>query len=77
MQRNHFSRTSREIQALLDHIDELEATVQTHLDDALEDTSLLYRNGSNILPLPCGKFNPPSHTSTVGVSCRTSLEFGD
>ena len=31
MRRNTFSRTSREIEALLDHLDELEATVQTHL----------------------------------------------
>ena len=31
MRRNNFSRTSREVEALLDHIDELEATVQTHL----------------------------------------------
>ena len=44
--------------------------------DALEDNSLLCRDGSNILPLPCGTFNLPSHTSTVGVSGRTPLEFG-
>ena len=31
MRRNTFSRTSREIKALLDHFDELGATVQTHL----------------------------------------------
>ena len=31
MQRNTFSRTSREIEALLEHLDELGATVQTHL----------------------------------------------
>ena len=31
MRRNSFSRTSREIEALLDHLDELGATVQTHL----------------------------------------------
>ena len=31
MRRNTFSRTSREIEALLDHLDELGATVQTHL----------------------------------------------
>ena len=31
MRRNTFSRTSREIEALLDHLDELVATVQTHL----------------------------------------------
>ena len=31
MRRNNFSRTSREVEALLDHIDELGATVQTHL----------------------------------------------
>ena len=78
MRRNNFSRrTSREIEALLNHLDELGAVVQRHTcDDALEDNSLSYRNGSNILPLPCGTFNPPSHTSTVGVSGRTPLEFG-
>ena len=31
MRRNTFSRTSREIEALLDHLDELGATVQTHM----------------------------------------------
>ena len=31
MRRNSFSLTSREIEDLLDHFDELEATVQTHL----------------------------------------------
>ena len=31
MRRNTFSRTNREIEALLDHLDELGATVQTHL----------------------------------------------
>ena len=31
IRRNTFSRTSREIEALLDHLDELGATVQTHL----------------------------------------------
>ena len=31
MRRNTFSRTSREVEALLDHLDEVEATVQTHL----------------------------------------------
>ena len=66
MRRNTFSRTSREIEALLDHLDEL----------AQEDNSLLYRTGSNILPLPCATFNPPSHTSTVQVAGRTPLEFG-
>ena len=54
----------------------LELRFRHTCDDALDDNSLLYRNGANILPLPCGKFNPPSHTSTVGVSCRTCLEFG-
>ena len=28
---NSFSRTNREIEALLDHLDELRATVQIHL----------------------------------------------
>ena len=73
---NSFSRTSREIEALLDHLDELGATVQTHLDDAHKDNPLLYRKGYNTLPLPRESFNPPSHTSTVGVSGRTPLEFG-
>ena len=45
-------------------------------DDALKDNSLLYHNGSNILSLPCGTFNPPSHTSTVGVSGRTPSNLG-
>ena len=45
----------------------LEPRFRHTYDDGLEDNSLLYRNGSNILPLLCGKFNPPSHTSTVGV----------
>ena len=76
MRRNSFSRTSREIEALLDPLDELGATAQTHLRRRSQDNSLLHRKGSNILPLPCGSFNPPSHTSTVGVSDRTSLEFG-
>ena len=31
MRRNNFSRTNREVEALLDHIDELGVTVQTHL----------------------------------------------
>ena len=31
MRRNTFSRTSREIEALLDRLDELRATVQAHL----------------------------------------------
>ena len=31
MRRNNFSRTGREIEALLDHLDELGATVQTYL----------------------------------------------
>ena len=45
-------------------------------DDAQEDDSLFYRTGSNILPLPCATFNPPSHTSTVQVSGRAPLKFG-
>ena len=32
----------------------LESRFRHTCDDALEDNSLLYRNGSNILPLPCG-----------------------
>ena len=44
----------------------LETRFRHTSDDALEDNSLLYRNGSNILPFSCGKFNPTSHTSTVG-----------
>ena len=53
----------------------LEPRFRHTCDDAHQDNSLLYRKGSNILPLPCGSFKPPSHTSTVGVSGRTSLEF--
>ena len=41
-----------------------------------EDDSLLYRNGSNTLPLPCRTFISPSQTSTVGVSGKTPLKFG-
>ena len=54
----------------------LEPRFRHTCDDTLEDNSLLYHNDSNILPLPCGTFNPPSHTSTVGVSGRAPLEFG-
>ena len=54
----------------------LEPQFRHTCDDALEDNSLLYRNGFDILPLPCGTFNPPSHTSTVGVLGRTSLDLG-
>ena len=54
----------------------LEPRFRHTCDDALEDNSLLYSEGYNILPLPYNFFNPPSHTSTVGVSGRTSLEFG-
>ena len=54
----------------------LEPRFRYTCDDALEDNSLLYRNGSNILPLPCGNFNLPSHTSTVGVSGRTPSNLG-
>ena len=53
----------------------LEPRLRHTCDDALEDNSLLYRKGSNILPLPCAAFNPLSHTSTVQVSGRTPLEF--
>ena len=54
----------------------LEPRFRHTCDDALKDNFLLYRNGSNILPLPCGTFNPPSHTSIVGVSGRTPLDLG-
>ena len=77
MRCNTFSRTSREIEALLDHLDELGATVQTHLRRrSPRHNSLIYRKGSNILPLPCATFNPPSHTSTVRVSGRTPSNLG-
>ena len=76
MRRNTFSRTSRKNEALLDHLDELGATVQTTPATTLTKITPFYRKGSNILPLPCGTFNPPSHTSTVRVSDRTPLEFG-
>ena len=36
----------------------------------------LFRTGSNILPSLHNLSNPPSHTSTVGISGRTPLEFG-
>ena len=54
----------------------LEPRFRHTCDDAHKNNSLLYRKGSNILPLRYNFFNPPSHTSTVGVSGRTSLEFG-
>ena len=54
----------------------LEPQFRHTCDDALEDNSLLYCKGYNILPLPYNFFNPPSHTSNVGISGRTSLEFG-
>ena len=46
-------------------------------DDAHEANSLLHRTGSNIPHLPVATFNHSSHTSTVQVSGRTPLEFGD
>ena len=76
MRRDTFSRTSKEIEALLDILDDLGATVQTHLRRRSGSKFLLYRTGSNILPLPFETFNPPSHASTVQVSGRTPLEFG-
>ena len=54
----------------------LEPRFRHTCDDAHQDNSLLYHRDSDILPLPCGRFNPQGHTSTVGVSGRTSLEFG-
>ena len=54
----------------------LESRFRHTCDDALEDNFLLNRKDYNILPQPYNFFNPPSHTSTVGVSGRTSLEFG-
>ena len=54
----------------------LEPRFRHTCDDAHHDNSLLYRKGSNIPPLPCGSFNPPSQTSTVHVSGKTPLEFG-
>ena len=54
----------------------LEPRFRHTCDDAHKDNSLLYRKGSNIMSLPYDSFNPPSHTSTVGVSGRTSFEFG-
>ena len=65
-----------EIEALLDHLDELEPRFRDTCDEAHKLTSLLYRKSYNILPLPYNFFNPQSHTSTVGVSSRASLEFG-
>ena len=76
MRRNTFSRTSREIEALLDHLDELGATVQTHLRRRSGSKFPFISYSSNILPLPCATFNPTSHTSTVQVSGRSPLEFG-
>ena len=54
----------------------LEPRFRHTCDDAQEANSLLYRTGSNILPLPCATFNPPSHTSTVQVSGRTPSNLG-
>ena len=53
----------------------LEPRFRDTCDEAHTVTPLLYRKGYNILPLPYNFFNPTSHTSSVGVSGRTSLEF--
>ena len=54
----------------------LEPRFRDTYDEAPQVTSLLYCKDYNILSLPYDLFNPPSHTSTVGVSCTTSVEFG-
>ena len=54
----------------------LESRFRHTCDDAHQDNSLLYSKGSNILPLPCATFNPPSHTGTVRVSGRTPSNLG-
>ena len=55
----------------------LEARLKHTCDDALEDNSLLYRKGYNILPQPYNFFNPASHTSIAGVSGRPPSNLGD
>ena len=54
----------------------LEPWFRDTCDEAPKVKSLLYRKGYNILPLPYYFFNPPRHTSTVGVSGRTSPNLG-
>ena len=54
----------------------LEPQFRDTCDEAPKVTFLLYSKGYNILPLLYNFFDPPSHTSTVGVSGRPSLEFG-
>ena len=44
----------------------LEPRFRHTCEDALEDNSLLYPKGSNILPLPYNFFNLPSHTVLLG-----------
>ena len=73
MRRNTFSRTSTEMEALLDLWMSLEPRFRHTCDDAQEENSPLYRTGSNILPLPCATFHPPSHTSTVQISGPSNL----
>ena len=77
MRRITYSPTSREIEALLDHLDQLRATCTPLLQRPAQKANFLsYRTGSHILLSPCATSNPPSHTSTLQVSCRTPLEFG-
>ena len=58
MRRTNFSRTSiGKFRLYWITSMSLEPRFRHTCDDALEDNSFLYRIGSNILPLPCGKFN--------------------
>ena len=73
MRRNTNSCTGREIEPLLD---ELVATCTPVLRRATGLEFPLYRIGSHILPSLGTSSKPPSHTGTLQVSDRTSLEFG-
>ena len=72
MRRNTYSRTSREVEALMG---QLIATCTPHPRRTAGRTPPFYRTGSHILPPLHITSNPPSHTRTLQVSGRTSLEL--
>ena len=73
MRRNTYSRTSREVEALMG---QLIATCTPYPRRTAGRTPPLYRTGSHILPSLHITSNPPSHTRTLQqVSGRTSLEL--
>ena len=72
MRRNTYSRTSMELEALMD---QLVATCTPHLQRTAGRTPPLYRTGSHILPSLHITSNPPSHTRTLQLSGRTPLKL--